>query len=99
MGRDTNPFVDFVSGLVAGLTIGYAASLLFAPQEGAESRARLAVGAEALRDAPRTVLDEVQARLHRAVEEGRQAAEDARAELEAAAGLRPAAHPDDDAAL
>lgn len=87
MGRATRGFMEFVSGLLAGVALGYAAALLLAPAEGKESRTRLQDGADALRERPRQVADDVQARVMRAVEQGRQAASEARSELERTAGL------------
>ena len=87
MGRATRGFMEFVSGLLAGVVLGYAAALLLAPAEGKEARTRLHDGADALRERPRQVADDVQARVLRAVEQGRQAASEARSELERSAGL------------
>lgn len=95
MARASRAVIEFVSGLLAGITVGYAVALLLAPAEGSEARARVREGADAFRLTPRQVADEVHARIHHAVEQGRQAAADARAELEAAAGLHPFAPSDD----
>lgn len=99
MGKLLRSTGDFVSGVVAGLTLGYAVALLLAPSEGRQARTRLREGAagafkegaDAIRQAPLGILDEVQARIQFAMEEGRRAAAAARAELEASATrARPA---------
>jgi gas vesicle protein len=87
MRRASRALAEFLSGVVAGLAIGYVMALLLAPDEGTESRTRLKEGTEALRETPRQIAEEVQARVQRAVEEGRQAAAEARSELERSAGL------------
>ena len=79
---------DFTGGIVAGLTVGFGVALLLAPREGEETRALLSEGADEARHKPREVVDDLQSRVNRAIEEGRQAAADARAELEESAGLR-----------
>ena len=93
MKKTLHDFTDFVSGIVAGLSLGFVAALLLAPQEGDETRARLAEGADDALSKPKGVVDDLQTRVSRAIEEGRQAAADARAELEVSAGLRE--HPTD----
>ena len=100
MGRAARASGEFLTGVLAGVVLGYVAALLLAPYEGLESRARLQGSATALRDRPRHLADEVQARVQRAVEQGRQAAAQTRAELERAAGMSPsdlASGPDDTA--
>jgi gas vesicle protein len=89
MGRAVRNLVEFVGGLLTGVVIGYTAALFLAPYEGAESRARLREGAGTLAERPRQMADDVQARVQRAVEQGKIAAAQARAELEEASG-RPA---------
>jgi hypothetical protein len=74
-------------GFVFGLALGYALAQVLAPTEGEETRRRLEREAETLRQRPRKAATEAQSRIHHAIEEGRRAAEDARAELEAQAGL------------
>lgn len=78
----------FAGGVLAGLVLGYVVAVLLAPEEGVETRARLQEGADALLTAPRDLADHAQARLQHALDEGRQAAADARAALEASSGLR-----------
>ncbi len=87
MGRAMRGFVEFVGGLVIGIAVGYAAAVLLAPHEGAESRAWLSDEAGAFADRPRQVADNMQARFQRAVEQGRIAAAETRAQLERASGL------------
>lgn len=88
LGGSSRSVMDFMVGVVSGLALGYVFGLLMAPDEGAASRARLQESAEAWREAPRQVVDEMQLRVHRAAEAGRQAAAETRAELESASGLR-----------
>jgi gas vesicle protein len=90
MSKTFRSLTDLASGLVAGLTVGFVAALLLAPEEGDETRARLAGGAGGALRKPRDIAEDLQARVNRAIEEGRQAAAEARAEMEAAAGLRDA---------
>jgi gas vesicle protein len=78
----------FVGGAVVGLALGYVAAVLLAPDEGDDGRPKRLEGAEAFREVPRLLIDDMQARLQFAVEEGRQAAAAARAELETAAVTR-----------
>jgi gas vesicle protein len=85
--RTLDGAVEFISGLLAGLTLGFAAALLLAPREGSVARSELHDQAEHLRHRPRELVGEVQARLEHAVQEGRLAAAEMRAELEASAGL------------
>lgn len=87
MGRAVRGFAEFLGGLVVGIAVGYAAAVLLAPYEGAESRARLYDGAGEFADRPRQMADNMQARFKRAVEQGRIAAAETRAELEKASGL------------
>ena len=79
--------VEFAFGFAIGVSWGYLAAILLAPHEGATSRMLLQREAGALRRRPRQAVDQVQARVQYAVEEGRRAAAETRAELEATAGL------------
>lgn len=78
---------DFGGGLVAGFAFGFVAALLVAPHDGEETRALLADTADEAMHRPREVVDDLQSRVNRAIAEGRQAAADARAEMETAAGI------------
>lgn len=88
MTKSLRSLTDLVSGVVAGLTVGFVTALLLAPDEGDETRAKLGEGAEGALRKPRELADDIQTRVNRAIEEGRQAAAEARAEMEASAGLR-----------
>ncbi len=87
MGSFMRSIADFGGGLVAGFAFGVVAGLLVAPREGEETRALLADTADDALHKPREVVDDLQSRVNRAIAEGRQAAADARAEMESAAGL------------
>jgi gas vesicle protein len=87
MGRAFWTVVDFAGGIVAGFAFGAIAALLLAPREGVETRAKLSTSAEEALQKPREVVDDLQSRVTRAIEEGKQAAADARAEMEATAGI------------
>ena len=87
MGRAFWGIVDFAGGIVAGFAFGAVAALLLAPREGADTRAKLSTAAEEALQKPRDVVDDLQTRVTRAIEEGKQAAADARAEMEATAGI------------
>jgi len=89
MSKSVRSFTDLMSGIVAGLTVGFVTALLLAPEEGDETRAKLGGGADEALRKPREIADDIQSRVNRAIEEGRQAAAEARAEMEASAGLRP----------
>jgi gas vesicle protein len=88
MSKAVKALGDFTSGVIAGLTVGIVTALLLAPREGEETRNLLADGTEGALNRPRELADDIQARILRAIEEGRQAAAEARAELEASAGIR-----------
>ena len=87
MGRFLRSIADFGGGLVAGFAFGIVAGLLVAPREGEETRALIVDTADDALHKPREVVDDLQSRVNRAIAEGRQAAADARAEMENAAGL------------
>lgn len=87
MGRFLRDISDFGGGLLAGFAFGVVAGLLVAPREGEETRAILADTADDALHKPREVVDDLQSRVNRAIAEGRQAAADARAEMESAAGI------------
>lgn len=87
MGRAVRGFAEFAGGLLVGMAVGYAAAVLLAPYEGAESRARLYDGASSFSERPRQMAGNMQARFQHAVEQGRIAAAETRAELEKASGL------------
>ncbi|MFN2251118.1 MAG: hypothetical protein ACK2UL_04305 [Anaerolineae bacterium] len=72
----------FGMGLLVGGSLGYFVAVLLAPQEGALSRGALGDESDALRRGPRETFDGLQARILFAIEEGRRAAEETRAELE-----------------
>ena len=88
MSKGLRGIADLASGIVAGLTVGFVTALLLAPQEGDETRSQLEDGVDTAIQKPKHMADDLQARVHRAIEEGRQAAAEARAEMEAQAGLR-----------
>lgn len=81
MTKATRWLGDFVGGVTLGLAVGYVVAVLLTQREGEDTRAKLLEGAEALREAPRALVDDVQARFQFAIEEGRTAAAAARAEL------------------
>jgi gas vesicle protein len=87
MVRALANIVDFTGGVVAGFAFGVVAALLLAPSEGEEMRARISSSAEDALQKPRDVVDDLQTRVSRAIEEGRQAAAEARAEMEQSAGI------------
>jgi gas vesicle protein len=87
MSKVLRTLTDLGSGIVAGLTVGLVTALLLAPEDGEETRAKLTGGAEGALRKPRELAEDLQARVNRAIEEGKQAAAEARAELEASAGL------------
>jgi len=95
MARAVRGLIEFMSGMMVGIAMGYAAALLLAPAEGDENRARVREGAEAIRETPHQVAEQVQSRVQQAVEQGRRVASEARTELESVAGLdrAPAAAP------
>lgn len=82
MLRALRSLVEFVAGFAFGAAIGYFAAVLLAPNEGAASRDLLLEESDVLRRKPREKVDLLQARIQFAVEEGRRAAAEARAELE-----------------
>lgn len=77
--------VRFVSGVLVGVAFGYVLAQLLAPSDGGEMRHAFGGQSDALREGQRQLADAAQARIRRAVEEGRRAADAARAELEAQA--------------
>jgi gas vesicle protein len=87
MSKTLRTIADLASGVVAGLTVGFVTALLLAPEEGDETRSKLTAGAEGALKKPRELADDIQVRVNRAIEEGRQAAAEARADMEASAGL------------
>jgi gas vesicle protein len=93
--RAIRALTEFAVGVLAGIAAGYATALLLAPSEGDEARQRVRQSAEAMKEAPGQVAEEVQVRVQRAVDQGRKAAEDARAELESAAGFKSGEWPAD----
>jgi gas vesicle protein len=94
MARARGGLLRFGLGLLIGVALGWAGSRLFAPDDGVATRRRVKAEADSLRDAPRRIATATEARVHLAVEEGRRAAEVARAELEAQAhGARPTSPP------
>jgi gas vesicle protein len=92
MSRNIQAIVGFSAGVVAGLAVGYVAAVLLAPDEGAATRLKLQGGANALLAKPRGAADQLQARLQQAMDEGRHAAAETRAALEASSGLRYDGH-------
>lgn len=73
--------------MFVGAAFGYFAALLMAPEEGAEARRRLSEQAARLTTAPREGADRLKARIDYAVDEGRRAAAETRAEIEQQTGL------------
>ncbi len=76
------------SGLLTGVGLGYLIGWLIVHFKDARSPEDLQARAQALADKPREVKGQIQARIQLAVEEGRQAAAETRAELEAQAPRR-----------
>lgn len=85
--RVLRDLADFGGGMIAGVTVGFVAALLLAPHEGEETRALIREGAGDAMQKPGDVVDDLQSRVNRAIEEGRQAAAEARAEMEGSAGI------------
>ena len=81
--------VRFTTGFAIGFVLGYAAAMLWTPCDGASARLALHGEAERLPTRPREVLQDARHRVRHAVDEGRKAAAEARAELEASSGLYP----------
>lgn len=78
------------AGLLTGVGVGYLLGLVADHFKDARSPEDFQMRAQALAGKPREVADQLQARIEQAVEEGRQAAAETRAELEAEASRRPA---------
>jgi gas vesicle protein len=71
-----------VSSFLLGLGIGAGIALLMAPRSGAATRRQIRRGVEKRIDAARDAIDLKKQQVHRAVDAGRAAAEEARLELE-----------------
>jgi gas vesicle protein len=85
MLRDLQALAQFLIGVAAGLVAGYAIAQLLAPDEGNATRRRLLEDAAALRADPHRIVADTQARIDLALTEGKRAADEVRAELEAQA--------------
>lgn len=81
------------TGFMTGAGVGYLLGLAANHFKDARTPEDFQMRAQALADKPREVADQLQARIEQAVEEGRQAAAQTRAELEAEASRRPAPAP------
>jgi hypothetical protein len=87
MVRVLRAVVGFVAGFAVGSAFGYAATTLLTPYEGQQARYRLLRDSATLRALPRERVDSLQARIQYAVDEGRRAAAETRAEIEAQTGV------------
>jgi len=83
LGRLVRAMAVLMLGVAAGVGLGYLIGLLVRHFEGAGSPAELQARALALRDKPLELAGEVQARFQLAMQEGRLAAAETRAALEA----------------